>query len=51
MMSVENYGYPDHDDLSQEQHLKLHQLYADDCSNDKFQAPDTLESNHGFQEP
>ena len=50
MMSVENYGYPDHNDLSQEQHLKLHQLYADDCSNDKFQAPDTLEVDHGFKD-
>jgi len=51
MMSVENYGYPDHNDLTQEQHLKLHKLYADDCSNDKFIPPETLESDHGFQEP
>lgn len=36
MMSVENYGYPNHDDLTEEQHLKLHKLYYDDCSDQKF---------------
>ena len=36
MMSVENYGYPNHDDLTEEQHLKLHELYASDCSDQKF---------------
>jgi len=51
MMSVESYGYPDHNDLTPEQHIKLHQLYADDCGADKFTPPDTLEMNHGFTEP
>ena len=41
MMSVENYGYPNHDDLTEEQHLKLHELYASDCSDQKFIPIDT----------
>ena len=36
MMNVENYGYPDHNDLTEEQHLKLHELYASDCSDQKI---------------
>ena len=50
MMSVENYGYPDHNDLTPEQHLKLHKLYADDCGADKFQAPTALEMDHGLKD-
>ena len=36
MMSVESYGYPTHNELTEEQHIKLHKLYADDCSDQKF---------------
>ena len=43
MLNDENYGYPDHDDLSDELHIKLHQLYANDCSNDQFTPPPTLD--------
>jgi hypothetical protein len=50
MMSVENYGYPDHNDLTEKQHLKLHKLYADDCGADKFQAPTALEMDHGLKD-
>ena len=46
MLSEENYGYPDHDDLSEELHIKLHQLYADDCSSDQFTPPSTLDMEH-----
>ena len=35
MMSVENYGYPDHDDLTEAQHLKLHEIYANECTTDE----------------
>jgi hypothetical protein len=46
-LSQENYGYPDHDDLTEKQHLKLHKLYANDCSNDSFIPPETLDQKHG----
>lgn len=40
MLSVENYGYPDHNELTKEQHIKLHKLFADDCSDQEFIPPD-----------
>ena len=36
MVSNQGYGYPDHDELTEEQHIKLHKLYANDCSDQKF---------------
>ena len=36
MVSNQGYGYPDHDELTEEQHNKLHKLYANECSNQKF---------------
>ena len=36
MVTESNYGYPDHDDLSDDIHLKLHEIYANECTTDKF---------------
>ena len=36
MITESNYGYPDHVDLTEAQHLKLHTMYANDCSSDKY---------------
>jgi hypothetical protein len=36
MVSNQGYGYPDHDQLTENQHNKLHKLYSDDCSDQKF---------------
>ena len=41
MISNQGYGYPDHDDLTEKQHLKLHELYANECSDQKFIPVDT----------
>lgn len=41
MISNQGYGYPDHDELTEEQHLKLHELYANECSDQKFIPVDT----------
>jgi hypothetical protein len=41
MMSNQGYGYPDHDELTEKQHLKLHELYANECSDQKFIPVDT----------
>lgn len=35
MVTTDNYGYPDHADLSEEQHLKLHTIYANECNTDE----------------
>ena len=36
MVTESNYGYPDHKDLSEAQHLKLHEIYANECSSGKY---------------
>jgi hypothetical protein len=36
MVTESNYGYPDHDDLSDDIHLKLHEIHANECSTDKY---------------
>jgi len=36
MVTESNYGYPDHDDLPDVLHLKLHNIYANECSTDKY---------------
>lgn len=41
MISNQGYGYPDHDELTEKQHLKLHELYANECSDQKFIPVDT----------
>ena len=35
MVTESNYGYPDHDDLTEAQHLKLHEIYANECTTDE----------------
>ena len=35
MLTESNYGYPDHKDLSEAQHLKLHEIYANECTTDE----------------
>ena len=36
MLTESNYGYPDHKDLSEAQHLALHTIYANECTTDKY---------------
>jgi len=36
MVTESNYGYPDHDVLSDDLHLKLHEIYANECTTDKY---------------
>jgi len=36
MLTESNYGYPDHKDLSEAQHLVLHTIYANECTTDKY---------------
>jgi hypothetical protein len=35
MITESNYGYPDHKDLTEELHLKLHTIYANECTTDE----------------
>ena len=35
MLTESNYGYPDHKDLTEELHLKLHTIYANECTTDE----------------